>query len=94
MLFDVSPAAGMYIMAINLATLLLFWLDKRAARRQIWRIPEKALLLAALFGGTPGAKIAQHKLRHKTQKQPFRTLLNLIVVLQLCLLVIAAALPG
>ena len=41
-------------------------------------MPEKTLLLLALLGGWPLAKLAQRRFRHKTRKQPFATLLNLV----------------
>ncbi len=72
--------------AINLLTYAAFAIDKRQARVAGWRISERSLLWLALIGGSLGAKIAQHRLRHKTQKQPFRNWLNAIVALHLILL--------
>ena len=57
--------------------------DKRRALNGEYRIPEKSLLLVALLGGSLGALIACHALRHKTRKQPFRTLLIGIAALQI-----------
>lgn len=61
----------------NLLTYAAFALDKRRAVQGGWRIPERTLLLLAALGGWPAAKLAQHRLRHKTRKQPFRLMLNL-----------------
>ncbi|MCU9849084.1 DUF1294 domain-containing protein [Defluviimonas sp. WL0024] len=66
----------------NAFSYLLFAIDKKRARTGDWRISEQTLLLAAFFGGG-GAKLAQHRLRHKTKKEPFRTWLNIVVVLQI-----------
>lgn len=60
----------------------LFWFDKVQARNGDWRVRERTLLLGALFGGL-GAWFAQHLLRHKTRKEPFRTLLGVAIVLHL-----------
>ena len=38
-----------------------------------WRVPEKALHAAAVLGAAPGSLVAMELLRHKTRKQPFRT---------------------
>ena len=46
--------------------------DKKAAQTRQWRVSEGALLGLGLFGGWPGAILAQQRLRHKTQKQMFR----------------------
>jgi uncharacterized membrane protein YsdA (DUF1294 family) len=74
----------------NAATLLAFALDKRAARQRKRRIPERTLLLLAFSGGSLGAAIGQHWLRHKTVKQPFRSRLQAISAFQSVLLAAAA----
>ena len=74
-------------LALNCLTLLLFALDKsRAAHRNARRIPERTLLLLALFGGTPGAYAGRWLFRHKTRKQPFVGQLHAIAALQAALL--------
>ncbi|THH35687.1 DUF1294 domain-containing protein [Aliishimia ponticola] len=62
---------------------MMAW-DKRCAIKAGRRIPERTLLLWALIGGAPGAKLAQQHFRHKTRKQPFAMVLNL------CLAVVCA----
>jgi uncharacterized membrane protein YsdA (DUF1294 family) len=71
----------LYLLAVNLLTFGAFWLDKRRARQRLWRIPESKLLLLAVIGGWPGAKFAQRRFRHKTQKQPFAMILNVIGII-------------
>lgn len=89
-MIDISwKIIGIYLLSINVLTFLLFAFDKRRARRRQWRISERTLLLACLLGGTIGAYWARGKFRHKTQKQPFSTLLHGISVLQI--LAIAAS---
>ena len=77
--------AGLYLLAINLLTGFLFYLDKQKAELGTWRIPENTLLGFALLGGSIGAKWAQRKFRHKTRKHPFAFTLNTILVVQLIL---------
>lgn len=60
----------------------LFWFDKAQARDHGWRVSERTLLTAALFGGL-GAWLGQHLLRHKTRKEPFRTWLGAALALHL-----------
>jgi hypothetical protein len=45
-----------------------------------WRVPEHRLWFASAAGGWFGAKSGQYFFRHKTRKQPFGTLLNLVPV--------------
>lgn len=75
---------------MNAAAFLAFAFDKRRARSGGWRVPEATLLKLAMAGGSVGAKLAQHRLRHKTRKQPFRRQLNLVCTAQVVLLVLAA----
>jgi uncharacterized membrane protein YsdA (DUF1294 family) len=42
--------------------------------RGAWRTPEANLHAIALLGGWPGALVARRVFRHKTTKQPFRTI--------------------
>lgn len=66
--------------SINVIAFLAFGWDKRLAETHQRRIPERTLLALALFGGALGALLGQQLFRHKTQKQPFRTLLWLCAV--------------
>jgi uncharacterized membrane protein YsdA (DUF1294 family)/cold shock CspA family protein len=48
--------------------------DKIAAERGTWRTSEANLHAITLLGGWPGALVARRVFRHKTTKQPFRTI--------------------
>ncbi len=61
---------GLYT-AMSLATFITYFLDKRAAQRGDWRVPENTLHALALACGWPGALLAQRLLRHKSGKRPF-----------------------
>lgn len=73
---------------LSVLALILYALDKRAARRNQRRIPEINLHILSLFGGWPGALVARHWLRHKTRKQPFRTFFWVIVVINIAILIL------
>ena len=64
--------AGAYAL-LSLVTFLAYAIDKSAATRGSWRISEQSLHALALFGGWPGALVAQQVLRHKSAKQDFRS---------------------
>ncbi|MGW8201576.1 DUF1294 domain-containing protein [Sphingomonas bisphenolicum] len=66
----------------NLVAFALFGMDKRRARLGLRRLSERTLLLWALAGGSAGALVGRRLFRHKTRKQPFSTLLWLIVAVQ------------
>ena len=72
-----------YIAVINVVAFAAFGIDKLAARRGAWRIPEARLLGFAFFGGSPGAYAGRGLFRHKTRKQPFSGALHTIATVQL-----------
>ncbi len=70
-----------WYLVIGSLTFVVYAKDKRAAINGNWRVPEKTLHIFSVAGGWLGALIAQDKLRHKTQKQPFRAIYWLTVVI-------------
>ncbi|MEI2301724.1 DUF1294 domain-containing protein [Ensifer sp. MJa1] len=79
---SITAAAFCFAILINAFSFGLFWQDKRAARTGR-RTSEQALLSVAMCGGSLGAVAACRLFRHKTRKEPFRTLLRLIITFQL-----------
>ena len=70
-----------WYLVVGLVTFFVYAKDKRAAINGNWRVPEKTLHIFSVVGGWLGALIAQDKLRHKTQKQPFRAIYWLTVAI-------------
>lgn len=67
--------SGMWLLFISLINVITYWFyaqDKEAAQLGNRRVPENTLHILSFLGGWPAAWLAQQKLRHKTQKQPFR----------------------
>lgn len=85
-------SALLYVL-LNVVVFCIYWRDKVAARSNDWRIPEKTLLWLAFLGGSAGAICAQKFLRHKTRKEPFRSILLSIAILHAGLLVSLLILP-
>lgn len=88
----VGLASGLLLLFILLMNAASYWSyaqDKEAAQTGARRVPEQTLHILSFLGGWPAAWLAQQKLRHKTQKQPFRKvywftiLLNILLVLWL-----------
>ncbi len=76
-----------YLFAVNLAGGLVFVADKRAAVADRRRVPERVLLTLAALGASPAMIFLTGKIRHKTRKEPFRTLLRLILAAQVIALI-------
>ncbi|MBD7956837.1 DUF1294 domain-containing protein [Microbacterium sp. Sa4CUA7] len=57
---------------LSIVAFACYGIDRAAARRNRQRISEQTLVMLGLFGGWPGALIAQQVFRHKTRKRSFR----------------------
>ena len=73
-----------YLIAVNLATLLVFGFDKIRAVKGGWRVPEAVLVLFVIFGGIGGAVAGRSLFRHKTRKASFTARLWSGALINLC----------
>ena len=71
-----------YLLIVNVATLLAFGADKLRAIQRRRRIRENTLLALSLAGGSLGGIIGMHVFRHKTRKAQFSMGLPLMLLLQ------------
>lgn len=76
-----------YLAAVNLLLFVLMGADKARAKRGARRIPEAALFLTAILGGSVGGICGMYAFRHKTLHRSFRLGFPLILVCQLALAV-------
>jgi len=71
---------------INLIVFVMYGVDKFKAVKDMWRIPEKTLLLSAVFGA-PGALLGMIVFRHKIRKPKFYIGVPLILIIEIIILV-------
>ncbi len=74
------------MLVMSVIAFVAYGWDKRHAKFNRWRTPEKTLHLLALLGGWPGAILAQRFFRHKTRKLSFQAAFWVIVALHLLIL--------
>lgn len=65
-------AIAIYLAAITLVTFVTFAIDKSKSKSKSRRIPERTLLIMSAIGGSLGALLAMHFVRHKTQHAKFK----------------------
>lgn len=75
-----------WLIGVNVWNFSLMGWDKRQARREGQRTPEKCFFLLALLGGSVGAILGMHAFHHKTRHWYFRWGLPAILFLQLAVL--------
>ena len=57
-----------YFLGVNLLLFILMGIDKRAAKRKKWRIPERRLLTLGIIGGGIGGILGMLVFHHKTHR--------------------------
>ena len=72
-----------YIVIVNILAFCLYGIDKSAAIRQKQRIPNRVLLLTAVFGGSLGSLVGMYTFRHKTKKWYYTLIVPVILMLQI-----------
>ncbi|MEQ1306668.1 DUF1294 domain-containing protein [Acinetobacter bereziniae] len=80
---------GMILLFVSIINVMTYWFyaqDKEAAQMNQRRVPENTLHILAFLGGWPAAWLAQQRLRHKTQKQPFRNIYFCTIVFNILLI--------
>lgn len=74
-----------WLACINLFGFFQMFEDKRRARKDKWRIPEKRLFLVAAIGGSVGSILGMQVFRHKTKHKSFVIGMPAILIGQLVL---------
>ena len=75
----------LYLLIINAASFMLMLIDKIKARKNLWRIPERTLILCAIAGGSIGSLAGMYLFRHKTLHPEFTIGIPVILALQVVL---------
>lgn len=74
-----------YLLAVNIASFLLFGTDKYKAIHNKWRIRESTLMLFAILGGSPGCLAGMYTFHHKTKHRLFTIGIPVILAVELLL---------
>ena len=68
--------------AVNISVFLLYGLDKIKAKKNQWRVPEKTLIVTAVFG-VFGAIFGMMIFHHKVRKPKFAIGIPIIMILEI-----------
>lgn len=77
-----------YIIIINIITLLAMYIDKQKAKKGKWRTKELTLFVLVLLGGGIGGIAGMKLFRHKTKKMAFVIGFPLILIIEISTLII------
>ena len=81
----ITTVTVFYFAAISLVTIIATCLDKYFAKKDMFRISEKALIILAFLGGSLAEYCTMQIIRHKTKHNKFMLGLPLIMILQITL---------
>lgn len=94
LVWRVPLSVGAGYIALSLICFVVYARDKSAARTGRRRTSERTLHLLALFGGWPGALLAQQLLRHKSSKASFRAAFRLTVLFNITSFIVLSSPRG
>lgn len=77
---------ALYLLFINVISIILCMTDKLKSKLDGWRIPEKTLFIASLIGGSVGMYATMCLIRHKTKHKRFMIGLPVIILVQCAIL--------
>ncbi len=77
-----------YLIVVNVITIILYAYDKRCARKASWRISEQSLLTATAIGGSFGAFLGMYIFRHKTKHKLFQIYVPVFMFVHMLLILI------
>lgn len=82
--------AFIYFIVINIVGFAIMGIDKRRAKKDLWRIPERMFFLCTFVGGGYGSWLGMRVFRHKTKHWyfvlfiPLMTAVETIILLLCC----------
>ena len=82
-----AAALLIYLAAVNVIAFVVYGADKRRAKKERRRVPEKTLFLLAFIGGSVGAWAGMYTFRHKTRHWYFVWGIPAILAVQIALAV-------
>ena len=75
-----------FIIVVNLFSVIVCVIDKHKSKTGGWRINEKTLFILTFMGGGIGMYIAMKLIRHKTKHKRFMIGIPIIIIIQLVLI--------
>ena len=78
---------ALYLLFINVISVILCIADKTMAKTGGWRVSEKTLFIVSAIGGSVGMYSTMNLIRHKTKHKRFMVGLPIIILAQAVLLI-------
>jgi len=79
----IVPAVAVYFLIMGIVGFISMGSDKRKAKKDKQRTPEKTLLLIAALGGSFGSFLGMNVFRHKTKHIKFTVCVPLFLIIHI-----------
>ena len=76
-----------YMIIINIISLILYGIDKHKAKKNKYRISEFTLIIISYLGGAIGAILGMNLFHHKTKKPKFKILIPISLMIWIYIIV-------
>lgn len=76
------------ILIVSILTIILFGIDKLAAKSNGQRLSEEFLIVICILGGAIGGSIGMLLFNHKTKKENFRKTIPVLALIYLLILLV------
>lgn len=77
-----------YLCVITIVAVVVTCADKFAAVKNLYRVPERVLIIIAAVGGGVGMYLTMRLIRHKTRKPKFMLGIPVIVAVELAVILL------
>ena len=80
---------GVYLLILNIIGFIMMGQDKRKAKKEAWRTPERNFFIVAFLGGSLGCWLGMQVFHHKTLHKTFTIGMPAILLVQILLVLVA-----
>lgn len=76
-----------YLLIINTVSFICFFIDKKRAQKELYRISESFLFQVSIIGGSLGSLLGMKVFHHKTKKKKFSIGIPIILIFNIIVIV-------
>lgn len=89
---DIREFIYVYLIVVNTVSFILFFIDKKRARKELYRISESFLFNISIIGGALGSLLGMKVFHHKTKKKKFIIGIPIILIFNIIVFIYLAQL--
>ncbi|OLS03748.1 DUF1294 domain-containing protein [Tissierella creatinophila] len=84
---DIKELIYIYFVVINIVSFICFFIDKKRAQKELYRISESFLFNVSIIGGALGSLLGMKAFHHKTKKKKFVIGIPIILIFNILVII-------